>query len=192
MRECTRWRTHEAPHEPADDDPSGQMNIHVKTVLTLAVLAVLVLLGVVWGWSALTKSFPHQAAVKVCYPTHVQPGDRVSAPKVTISVYNASERVGLAERTMSAFEDQGFGPGDVGNAPKGTAVLYAQIWTEDRRNPAVQLVASRLGPRAHVITHQGKGPGVTVLVGPQFAKLVQGKQSTRVTETTTICSPPTA
>jgi LytR cell envelope-related transcriptional attenuator len=168
------------------------MNIHVKTLLTLSVLAVLVLLGVVWGWSAMTTPFPHKTAPKICYPTRLQPGDRVSAPKVTVSVYNASERVGLAERTMSGFEDQGFGPGDVGNAPKDSGVLYAQIWTEDRHNPAVQLVASRLGPRAHIITHKPKGPGVTVLVGPAFSKLVQGKQSTKVTETTTICSPPTA
>jgi hypothetical protein len=167
------------------------MNLHVKTLLTLAVLAALVLTGIAWGWSALTKPFPHTPAVKVCYPTDVQPGDRVSAPKVTVSVYNASERVGLAERTMSEFEAQGFGPGDVGNAPKGTSVLYAQIWTEDRSNPAVQLVTSRLGPRAHIITHQAKGPGVTVLVGQQFVKLVQGKQSAKVTEPATICSPPT-
>jgi hypothetical protein len=168
------------------------MNIHIKTALTLTVLAVLVLVGVLWGWSALTKPFPHQAAAKDCYPAHLQPGDRVSAPKVTISVYNASERVGLAENTMAEFQDQGFGPGEVGNAPKGTQVLYAQIWTQDRRNPAVQLVISRLGPRAHIVAHKPKGPGVTVMVGPKFGKLVQGKQSTKVSTATTICSPPTA
>jgi hypothetical protein len=168
------------------------MNIHVKTVLTLAVLAVLVLVGVVWGWSSLSKPFPHKAAPKDCYTTQLQAGDRVSAPKVTVSVYNASERVGLAEQTMSAFENQGFGPGNVGNAAKGTPVLYAQIWTQDRTNPAVRLVASRLGPRAHIIDHAPKGPGVTVMVGPQFQKLVQGKQSIKVTQPTSICSPPTA
>jgi hypothetical protein len=168
------------------------MNVHIKTILTLAVLAVLLLAGVTWGWASLTQPFPHQAAPLPCYPTELRPGDRVSAPKVTISVYNASERVGLAERTMSAFEDQGFGSGDVGNAPKDTDVLYAQIWTQNRHNPAVQLVASRLGPRAHIITRKAKGYGVTVLVGPQFTKLVEGKQSTKVTQPTTICSPPTA
>jgi LytR cell envelope-related transcriptional attenuator len=168
------------------------MNIHVKTLLTLVVLGVLLLAGVAWGWASLTEPFPHQAAPLACYPTDLRPGDRVSAPKVTVSVYNASERVGLAERTMSAFEDQGFGSGDVGNAPKDAEVLYAQIWTQDRHNPAVRLVASRLGPHAHIITHKAKGPGVTVLVGPQFRKLVQGKQSTKVTEATSICSPPTA
>src|SRR5690349_1978846 len=156
------------------------MNIHVKTMLTLAVLAVLVLVGVAWGWSSLTTPFPHQATPQACYQTRVQPGERVSPPKVTVSVYNASKRVGLAGRTMAAFKDQGFGPGDVGNAPKATSVLYAQIWTEDRHNPAVRLVISRLGPKAHIITHRPKGPGVTVLVGPAFAKLVQGKQSTKV------------
>lgn len=168
------------------------MNIHIKTVLTLAVLGVLVLLGVVWGWSSLTTPFPHQATPQVCNATTVQPGDRVSAPKVTVSVYNASERVGLAERTMSAFENQGFGPGEVGNAPKSASVLYAQVWTQDPHNPAVQLVKSRLGPRARIVTHKSKGPGVTVMVGPHFAKLVQGKQSTKVTQAATICSPPTA
>jgi LytR cell envelope-related transcriptional attenuator len=167
------------------------LNVHVKTLLTMAVLAVLVLVGVTWGWSAATQPFPHQAEQKDCYPTQVRPGDRVSPPKVLVSVYNASTRVGLAERTMSGFEDQGFGLGSVGNAPKDATVLYAQIWTEDRNNPAVRLVASRLGPRAHIITHHPKGPGVMVLVGPQFLKLVQGKQSAKVTETTTICSPPT-
>ena len=80
----------------------------------------------------------------------------------------------------------------MGNAPKGTVVVYAQIWTQDRHNPAVQLVLSRLGPRAHVIEHKSKGAGVTVLVGPKFTKLVPGKQSTKVTEPTTICSPPTS
>lgn len=168
------------------------MNLHVKTLLTLAVLAMLVFIGVAWGWSAMTSPFPHKAAPRDCYPTRLQPGDRVSPPKVLVSVYNASERSGLAERTMSGFEDQGFGPGDVGNAPKGTSVLFAQVWTEDRNDPAVRLVASRLGARAHIIDHKPKGPGVTVMVGPAFTQLVQGKPSTKVTEATTICSPPTA
>ena len=168
------------------------MNVHIKTVLTLAVLAVLVLVGVAWGWSSMTTPFPHKATPKDCYSTHLQAGDRVSPPEVTVSIYNASERVGLAGRTMSAFEDQGFGAGKVGNAAKGTTVLYAQIWTQDRTNPAVRLVASRLGPRAHIIDHAPKGPGVTVMVGPQFLKLVQGKQSIKVTEPSSICSPPTA
>ena len=167
------------------------LTTHVKTMLTLAVLVAVVFVGVTWGWSAFTKPFPHTAATKICYPTQLQPGDRVSAPKVTVSVYNASDRVGLAESTLSAFENQGFGPGEVGNAPKKAVVHYAQIWTSDRSDPAVRLVASRLGPNAAVVRKTLSGaPGVVVVVGPLFDKLVQGKQSTKVTRPTTICSPP--
>jgi hypothetical protein len=167
------------------------VNIHVKTLLTLAVLGVLVVLGVTWGWAALTQPFPHRAAQRACYPTVLRAGDRVSAPKVTVSVFNASQRVGLAESTMSAFQDQGFGAGAVGNAPQGAIVHYAQIWTTDRTNPAVRLVASRLGPHASIVAKKHRGPGVVVMVGAQFDKLVQGRQSTKVTKTTTICSPAT-
>jgi LytR cell envelope-related transcriptional attenuator len=168
------------------------VNLHVKTLLTLAILVVLLAAGIVWGWSAMTSPLPEKVQTKDCYPTVVQPGDRVSAPQVTVSVFNASDRVGLAERTMTGFEDQGFGPGAVGNAPQDVHVLFAQVWAKDRSDPAVQLVVSRLGPRAHVITarHHG-GAGVVVMVGPRFGKLVAGRSSIKVRSTATICSPPT-
>jgi len=167
------------------------LSTHLKTLLTLGVLAVLLLVGVTWGWSAMTTPFPHTADAKVCIPTTVEPGDRVAAPKVTISVYNASDRVGLADRTMASFEAQGFGAGKVANAPKGTVVNYAQVWTHEPRNPAVRLVLSRLGPKAHVLGKDPMGPGVTVMVGAGFGKPVDGKSSIKVTQTAQICSPPT-
>jgi hypothetical protein len=144
------------------------LSLNVKTLLTLAVLVALLFIGVTWGWAALTSPFPHSAASKICYPTTLHPGDRVAPPKVTVTVLNASERVGLAERTMSDFEDQGFGPGSVGNAPKNTVVHYAQIWTRQPKNPAVQLVSSRLGPHAAIVDRKSSGPGIVVVVGAQF------------------------
>jgi hypothetical protein len=164
---------------------------HVKTLLTLAVLAVLVMVGLTWGWSALTSPLPHTVKQRACLTTTLQPGDRVSAPKLIVSVFNASDRVGLAERTMSEFEDQGFGAGNVGNAPKGTVVQFAQVWSDNPQDPAVRLVASRLGRLAHVIKKTHSGPGIIVVVGTRFEKLVPGLSSVKVTEPTTICSPPT-
>jgi hypothetical protein len=163
----------------------------VKTLLTLAVLVVLAMAGASWGWSALTSPFPHTAQQSACAPTTLQPGDRVSAPKLVVSVFNASERVGLAERTMAEFENQGFGPGNVGNAPKGTVVPFAQVWSTNPRDPAVRLVVSRLGHPAHVVTKTHSGPGIVVVVGTRFQKLVAGRSSVKVTKPTTICSPPT-
>jgi len=165
---------------------------HLKTILTLGTLTVLVLLGVTWGWSAMTSPFPQgAAATRICVQTTVQAGERVAAPKVTVSVYNASDRLGLADRTMAQFEAQGFGAGKVANAPQGSNVNYAQVWTHDPQNPAVQLVISRLGPKAHIADKDPQGPGVTVMVGAGFEALVPGKASVKVTEQSEICSPPT-
>jgi hypothetical protein len=174
------------------NDLAARLSTHLKTLLTLAVLAVLLLVGLTWGWSAMTTPFPHTAEAKVCIPTTVEPGDRVAAPKVTISVYNASDHAGLADRTMASFEAQGFGAGKIANAPKGTTVNYAQIWTHEPQNPAVRLVLSRLGPKAHVLGKDPIGPGVTVMVGAGFGKPVDGKSSIKVTQAAEICSPPTA
>jgi hypothetical protein len=168
------------------------VNAHIKALATLTVLGVLVLLGTTWGWSALTSPLPHTAKQEVCVDTTLQPGDRVSAPKVTVSVFNASTRVGLAERTVSDFEDQGFGPGKVGNAPKGTTVFFAQVWATSPKDPAVQLVLSRLGPHARFAAKPSLGPGITVVVGPRFTKLVVGKASVKVTRPTVVCMPPDA
>jgi hypothetical protein len=170
---------------------NGSLSTHVKTLLTLGVLAVLLVVGVAWGWSAVTSPFPQKAKAKVCVTTHLHPGDRLAPPRVTVSVFNASQRVGLADRTLAAFEAQGFGPGKVGNAPKGSVVRYAQIWTKTPHSPDVLLVRSRLGPKAHVITKDGPGPGVTVMVGAGFDKVLRGAPSVKVTKATTICSPPT-
>jgi hypothetical protein len=166
------------------------VNLHVKTLLTLAVLAVGVLLGATWGWAALTSPFPHTAATKVCYPTVVHAGDRVTPSQVTVSVFNASRRIGLAERTSVAFKDQGFGLGTVGNAPGKTVVHVAQIWTSDSHNPAVALVRSRLGLHAAIVKKRHSGPGVVVMVGPHFKKLAPGKSAVTVRKSASICVPP--
>ncbi len=171
-------------------DLASRLSTHLKTLLTLGVLAVLLLVGLTWGWSAMTSPLPHTTDSKVCVPTTVEPGDRVAAPRVTISVYNASNRVGLADRTMASFEAQGFGAGEVANAPKGTTVRYAQIWTHEPQNPAVRLVLSRLGHGAHVLGKDPMGAGVTVMVGEGFRTLVNGKSSIEVKQAAQICSPP--
>ncbi len=60
---------------------------------------------------------------------------------------------------MSSFEDQGFGPGRVGNAPKGTTVFYAQVWTQ--RSPGPGGPAGAQPPRTPRLRHapRPEGPG---------------------------------
>ena len=165
------------------------MKAAARSGLTLAVLAVLVILGGLWGWSALTQPFPGKTEPPKCLATTVQAGEKVFPGQVTVSVYNASERNGLAGSTMAELADQGFAEGSTGNAPPRARVVRAQIWTTTPKNPDVRLVASRLGP-SRVIRRDGPGVGVTVLVGAGYDGLVKGPASVRVAKDTEICSPP--
>jgi hypothetical protein len=161
-----------------------------RTGLTLAGLAVLVVLGGLWGWSALTQPFPGKTTPPKCVATIVQPGEKVFPGQVTVSVFNASGRNRLASRTMSEFTNAGFGEGDTGNAPRVADVARAAIWSSTPASPDVRLVASRLGPATRVVRRDGPGVGVTVLVGDAYTQLVKGPPSVQARNEAEICSPP--
>lgn len=164
----------------------------VKTTLTLAVLVALLLLGLSWGWTALTEPLPDQGEAPTCVETAVREGDVVTPDQVTVTVLNAGRRAGLAGRTMAQLLDQGFHRGGSGNAPQGTAVTNAQIWTDDPESPAVQLLAARLDKVRIVQQDVTTWAGVVLVVGDGFPGVGDGPASVEVTRGTTICAPPTS
>jgi hypothetical protein len=161
-----------------------------RSGLTLAGLALLVVLGALWGWSAMTQPLPGETTVAKCVTRTVTPGERVFPGQVTVSVLNASNTDGLAGRTLAAFSTAGFAEGDTGNAPRDADVARAVIWAPTATTPDVRLVRSRLGPATRVIPRDAPGVGVTVVVGDAFTKLVNGPRSMRATQRSEICSPP--
>ena len=140
----------------------------LKSALTLAVLALLVVVAAVWGWAALTEPFPEDEPVAICEPTDVAAGDEVRRDQVVVSVFNGSKRSGLAGSTMAELVERGFVEGQVGDSPQPAA--KTQIWSSEPTNPAVLLVQQQFR-RADIVTGDSLGDGITVVVGEKFTSL---------------------
>jgi hypothetical protein len=171
------------------------MVARARMVGTLVVLVVLLLIGVRWGWLAVTAPFPDLGSEEsaLCEDVTVAAGEKVYPDQVTVSVLNAGEREGLASRTMVALVGHGLSQGQRANAPDGTEVDKVEIWTDDPQSPAVRLVATYLGKRGKGVEVVRRDPvkvGVNVVVGDDFGSVVKGRKSVAASEDTTICSPP--
>ena len=140
----------------------------LKSALTLAFLAVLLVAAAVWGWAALTEPFPEDEPVAICEDTDITAGAEVRRDEVVVSVFNGSGRSGLASGTSAQLTERGFVAGDVGDSPQPAATT--QIWADDPTNPAVVLVRRQF-KNAKVVSGDVLGPGVVVVVGEKFQTL---------------------
>ncbi len=161
----------------------------LKTALTLAVLVVLVAVGGMWAWGAFTEPFPERSGPKPCTEAQLSAGEALTPEKVIVSVYNASDRSGLAGDTAEKLKAQGFPVDEAADAPDGTDVRVVEIWTDDPQSPIGQLVRSYFGKRARLVKHDLVGLGVNVVVGPRFRTVVPGKKSIELTDDLTVCVP---
>lgn len=168
------------------------MHQGVKTAVTLTVLSVVLVVAAVWGYTATTQPFPGRVETPVCVDTTVGEGTRVRTDDVTVSVLNASNREGLAGRTMGLLTDEGFAEGQTGNAPRGTRVEVAEIWTDDPASVAVALVRTWMGRGVRVRKVADPGaPGVVVVVGNDFENLSKrGRPAVAARAESTFCTPP--
>ena len=165
------------------------MSSHVRSLATLVVLALVLVLAAVWGWSAIRQPFPKESSPPPCRDREFAKGDVLKPRDVTVSVWNSGKRVGLAGLTMNLLVEDGFDRGAEGNTPGKRRVERVEIWTDEPQNPAVQLVASHLG-KVDIVKRSGRAPGVLVVVGDGFEDLVPGKKSVTVRADATVCGPP--
>ena len=168
-----------------------RLTARLRTAITLAALAVLMLLGVTWGWAQMTKPFPGKVDAPICVDTSYHAGEELFVQDVTVSVLNAGSREGLAGRTLADLEDVGFAEGQSATAPKGTALSTpSEIWVDDVDNPGAKLLRARLG-KVPVVAHpEADYAGIIVVVGDSFGELRQGPQSVILADDAVVCSPP--
>jgi len=145
----------------------------LTTGVTLVVAAGLLVIMAVWGYHAATSPIPGDDATASSGPT-CPPEDQkvtkyVHRGEVTVSVYNAGKRSGIAQATADLLEAAGFKPGEVGNAPDGITVKGAAVYTTEGDDPDAELVARALGQGTEVVrTDEEYGPGVDVVIGNRF------------------------
>ena len=106
-------------------------------------------------------------------------GDRLVTEDVTVSVYNAGNRAGLAGRTQEELVSRGFIAGDLGNAPEGLGdVRVVRVLAASRQDPAALLVARQFGENTFVQVSDGDlGAGVDVVVGDDYVGLVKAPRA---------------
>jgi hypothetical protein len=155
------------------------------SAVTIAVLLVLLAVGAVVGWKTLSAPFPGSANAAsthshkpTCDP-RLTKGGLVHSTDVTVSVYNAGTRTGLAGQTQQQLVARGFIPGDVGNAPGNLGgVRFVRVLSHSRADPAARLVALQFG--RHTFVQRSKaslGPGVDVIVGDRFVGLARAPRA---------------
>ena len=162
-----------------------------RTAITLSVLCVVLAVAALWGWQATMKPLPAKVDTPICVEKEIPAGTKIFPQDVTVSVFNAGDREGLAGRTMQLFVDAGFSEGSSGNA-RAAKVRKVAIWTTAPESPAVRLVASYLPDDVEITRREGIGAGVTVVVGDDYAsaKLARGEKSVTVESDAVVCSPP--
>lgn len=170
--------------------PGPALTAPLRSALTLAVLGVLLLVMLLWGWSSATAPLPGSGDDPgACEPFTVVEGDRLESSQVEVSILNAGNREGLAGEVMDGFLERGFRQGSSGNAPAGTEVAKVQVWASDRRDAAVELVRSVLPKPAPVVDTEVGAPGVVVVVGDDFGELRNGNTSLTARQDGSVCAP---
>jgi len=147
--------------------------------ITFLVLFGILAVGTVVGWRAVSSPVPGSSeetpsAGPSCREG-VAAGDVVRTGDVTVSVFNAGDRSGLADQTLGELTARGFIAGEVGNAPADVrAVKFVRVLAPRANDPAALLVARQFGPQTLVQPHaEDLGRGVDVIVGDKFAGLVK-------------------
>ncbi|MEV6051697.1 LytR C-terminal domain-containing protein [Streptomyces sp. NPDC052107] len=154
--------------------------------LVAAVVASVAVLGLI-GWGTLQlidvftggKKASAAGSKTDCHPKADTAAQVKALPKpgqITVNVYNATERTGLAKSTADELKKRGFKIGDVGNAPgefdkkvKGAGILLGPAAAQ---NTSLPVLATQLAG-AEQRTDARKGTDLDLILGDGFKGLAK-------------------
>src|SRR5688500_439797 len=124
-----------------------------------------------------------------CEDRTVAEGEKLTSNLVTVNVYNASQRAGLANRVGINLQRRGFLAGTVANSTSEVKPGSVAILTDDRDDPRVKLVAEQFGDVEFAEPDINAPEGVTVIVGDDYKDLVEAPRDIESDRTITACVP---
>lgn len=162
---------------PSGDGPRKR---HPVATGAIVVLMMVVLFGATFGAVRLLRgsSTPDASGPTAapCVTTTVQPGLVLPKPAtVTVNVYNATDRAGLAARTAADLKTRGFGIGKIANDPLGKSLTNV---AEVRYGPAGKANAQLMVyyvPGATLVLDKRTDTTVDLVLGTKFKAVAPQK-----------------
>jgi hypothetical protein len=144
-----------------------------RAAVTLVVVCLGLFLAFWYAFSYYRASNEEQAAA-AARPTCTPYDPKALVPaKVTVNVYNSTDRNGLAAATAKALERQGFVVDAIANDPlKRTVKAPAEVRHGPKGTKQAALVAGTVGKGVVVLKDTRKDAEVDLVVGRSFKALV--------------------
>lgn len=160
-------------------------------LLTMLGSVVVFIFGSVFGVQMLLAKPAEPPKAPTCKAQTVKAGEQLTSNVVTVNVFNASKRAGLANRVNINLQRNGFLGGQIGNSTSAAKPAAVTILANDTQDPRVKLVAAQFQDK---VTYAPPDitvkEGVVVVIGDAFTKL-RGKPAHSIVAATdvTTCVP---
>lgn len=140
--------------------------------LTLIGSAVVFVIGLFAGFQMLIAKPAEPPPPPTCDNKTVAAGGKLTSNLVTVNVFNASKRSGLANRANINLQRNGFLGGEIGNDASAAKPAPVTILTNDPTDPRVKLVAAQFKDKvAYAAPDITVKQGVVIVVGDDFTAL---------------------
>jgi hypothetical protein len=147
-----------------------------RAFVTLSVVALMLFFAFWYAYSYYrTSSEPTAAPAPVCTTT-AAPAKAGAAPKpadITVNVYNATDRDGLAAKTASEVRERGFDVATITNDPLGRTVAGPAEVRYGKSGAAKAKVVLGLVKGAKPVQDARADASVDLVVGEKFTALVR-------------------
>ena len=152
-------------------------------VLTLVVAIAVFVTGSVVGFRLLTQGTDDVVQAETCTSSVVTAGSELNSNVVTVNVFNASTRSGLANRALIDLQANGFLGGQIGNSTSATQPRRVAILTDDPEDPRVKLVAAQFRDKVEYAPADLQvEDGIVVVVGDDYRGLKKDIVTTITTD----------